>query len=186
MSSGETEAARGAADPVPPGAGDRATDREALQRALAEAEQRASALRDQYVRAVAELENVRKRAQRDVENASRYGLEKFATELLPVIDSLELAVANAPRADAASLTAGQQATLQLLQKAFEKLGIRQIDPAGAPFDPSLHEAVMAQDSATAEPNSVLQVVQRGFELNGRVLRPARVIVSRAAARADAN
>jgi molecular chaperone GrpE len=152
---------------------------EELQQALAEAQERANALRDQYLRSVAELENVRKRAQRDVENASRYGLEKFAAELLPVLDSLELAVGSADRADARSLAAGQQATLKLLAKAFEKLNIREIDPLGQPFDPARHEAVMAQDSTTAEPNSVLQVLQRGYELNGRLLRPARVSVARA-------
>ncbi|HTV52968.1 MAG TPA: nucleotide exchange factor GrpE [Steroidobacteraceae bacterium] len=150
-----------------------------LQRALAESEQRAEGLRDQYLRSVAELDNVRKRAQRDIEAANRYGLERFAQELLPVIDSLELAVASAGQADAQSLTAGQQATLRLLEKAFDKLNIRPIDPRGEPFDPARHEAVLMQDSPTAEPNSVLQVVQRGYELGGRLLRPARVIVARA-------
>jgi molecular chaperone GrpE len=150
-----------------------------LEQALAEAQARAGTLRDQYMRSVAELDNVRKRAQRDVENASRYGLEKFAAELLPVLDSLEAAVGSADRADAKTLAAGQEATLKLLARAFEKLNIRQIDPLGEPFDPALHEAVMAQPSNTAEPDSVLQVLQRGYELNGRLLRPARVIVARA-------
>jgi molecular chaperone GrpE len=150
-----------------------------LEQALAEAQARAGTLRDQYMRSVAELDNVRKRAQRDVENASRYGLEKFAAELLPVLDSLEAAVGSAERADAKTLAAGQEATLKLLARAFEKLNIRQIDPLGEPFDPALHEAVMAQPSNTAEPDSVLQVLQRGYKLNGRLLRPARVIVARA-------
>ena len=149
-----------------------------LQQALAEAQQQAGSHKDQYLRTVAEMENVRKRAQRDVENASRYGLEKFAVELLPVLDSLQGAVSNAARADAKSLVAGQEATLKLLLKAFERLNIREINPTGEPFDPALHEAVMAQDSSTAEPNAVLQVVQSGFELGGRLLRPARVIVAR--------
>ncbi len=153
---------------------------EELQKALTDAEQRAEGLRDQYLRSVAELDNIRKRAQRDVESATRYGLEKFATELLPVKDSLELAVASAAQADARSLAEGQEATLKLLAKAFDKLGIREIDPRGEPFDPARHEAVLMQDSATAEPNSVLQVVQRGYEINGRLLRPARVIVARTA------
>jgi molecular chaperone GrpE len=152
-----------------------------LAQALAEAQQQAAGLKDQYLRTAAEMENMRKRAQRDVENASRYGLEKFAVELLPVLDSLQGAVSNAARADAKSLAAGQEATLKLLVKAFEKLNIRAIDPTGEPFDPARHEAVMAQDSPTAEPNSVLQVVQPGFEIGGRLLRPARVIVARAPA-----
>ena len=156
---------------------------ERLQQALAESEERAKNHWEQYLRAVAELDNVRKRAQRDIEAANRYGLEKFAAELLPVKDSLELAVANAASADAASLKAGQQATLQLLAKALEKLGVSLIDPHGEPFDPARHEAMLAQESASAEPNSVLKVVQPGYELNGRLLRPARVIVAKEPARA---
>jgi molecular chaperone GrpE len=150
-----------------------------LSKALTEAQQLASSHKDQFMRAVAELDNVRKRAQRDVENASRYGLEKFAVELLPVLDSLQGAISTGARADAKSLVEGQEATMKLLTKAFERLNIRPINPTGEPFDPSRHEAVMAQDSTTAEPNSVLQVVQPGFELGGRLLRPARVIVARA-------
>lgn len=152
---------------------------ERLQQALAESEERARGHREQYLRAVAELDNVRKRAARDIEAANRYGLEKFAAELLPVRDSLELAAENAGRADAKSLLEGQEATLKLLAKALEKLGVTRLDPLGEPFDPSRHEAMMTQESSTAEPNSVLQVVQPGYELNGRLLRPARVIVARA-------
>jgi molecular chaperone GrpE len=152
---------------------------EQLQVALAQAEERAKSNRDQYLRALAEIENVRKRSQREIENASRYGIEKLVTELLPVKDSLQLAVENAGRADARSLAEGQEATLKLLSKAFEKLGINELDPVGQPFDPAQHEALTAQESATAEPNSVLLVVQKGYELNGRLLRPARVIVSKA-------
>ncbi|HEV3179847.1 MAG TPA: nucleotide exchange factor GrpE [Steroidobacteraceae bacterium] len=151
---------------------------ERLQQALADSEERARSHREQYLRAVADLENVRKRAQRDIEAANRYGLEKFAAELLPVKDSLERAVQSAPEADVSTLREGQEATLQLLARALEKLGVRVIDPQGEPFDPTRHEAMMTQESATAEPNSVLQVVQPGYELNGRLLRPARVIVAR--------
>jgi len=156
---------------------------ERLQQSLAESEERAKSHWDQYLRAVADLDNVRKRAARDIEAANRYGLEKFAAELLPVKDSLELAVQNAGKADVASLKAGQEATLQLLDKALQKLGVKVIDPAGEPFDPERHEAMMAQESKTAEPNSVLQVVQPGYELNGRLLRPARVIVAKEPSRA---
>lgn len=153
---------------------------ERLQQALAEAEERAKSHWEQYLRAVAELDNVRKRAQRDIEAANRYGLEKFAAELLPVRDSLELAVQNAEKTtDTRSLKQGQEATLQLLVKALENIGVVTINPIGEPFDPARHEAMLAQPSETAEPNSVLQVVQPGYELKGRLLRPARVIVSRA-------
>ena len=93
-------------------------------------------------------------------------------------DSLELGLEAGEKADVRSLLAGKEATLRLLSKAFEKHGIVEINPVGAPFDPQLHEAMAMQDSATAEPNTVLQVVQKGYQLNGRLLRPARVIVAR--------
>jgi molecular chaperone GrpE len=160
-----------------------AAEIERLQQALAEAEERARAQREQYLRAVAELDNVRKRAQRDIEAANRYGLEKFAAELLPVRDSLELAVQSAaqPEVDPLALKQGQEATLQLLAKALERLGLEPINPVGEAFDPSRHEAMLAQPSGTARPDTVLQVVQTGYELNGRVVRPARVIVAKAPA-----
>jgi molecular chaperone GrpE len=154
-----------------------------LEQRLAAAEARAEEARNNQLRAAAELDNVRKRTQRDIENAHKYGLERFAQELLPVKDSLELGLEAAQKsdeyADAASLIAGKQATLQLLSRAFEKFNLTEVNPVGAPFDPTLHEAVMMQESATAEPNSVLQVVQKGYQLNGRLLRPARVIVAKA-------
>jgi molecular chaperone GrpE len=173
---GETGEAGTAAESASPLA-----ELERLQQALTEAEERARSHREQYLRAVAELDNVRKRAQRDIEAANRYGLEKFAAELLPVRDSLELAVQSADQAkvDARSLKEGQEATLQLLAKALERLGVTVISPVGEPFDPTRHEAMLAQESATAEPNTVLQVVQPGYDLNGRLLRPARVIVAKA-------
>lgn len=150
----------------------------ALRTALAAAEDNARAQRDQYLRAMAEIDNVRKRTQRDIENAHRYALEGFASDLLAVRDSLELAVRNAGTADLKTLLAGQEATLKLLERAFDKHAIKRLDPAGEPFDPSQHEAVMMQDAGKAAPNSVLQVVQSGYEVNGRLLRPARVIVAK--------
>jgi molecular chaperone GrpE len=135
--------------------------------------------REQSLRAAAEMENLRKRTAREVEQAHRFALERFAQELLAVRDSLELAVASGPRADAASLIAGQEATLKLLARAFERFAIQLVDPRGEPFDPQRHEAIAVRESTTAAPDSVLEVVQPGYELNGRLLRPARVIVSRA-------
>jgi molecular chaperone GrpE len=152
---------------------------ERLQQELAQSEERSKNHWDQYLRAVAELDNVRKRAQKDIESANRYGLERFILELLPVKDSLELAVENAGRGDAASIAAGQEATLQLLKTALTKQDVKTLEPLGEPFDPSRHEAMMAQPSASAEPNSILKVVQPGYELNGRLLRPARVIIAKA-------
>ena len=181
IENGERSAPQGgqagaAGEPVSP-----AAELERLQQALAESEERARGHREQYLRAVAELDNVRKRAQRDIEAANRYGLEKFAAELLPVRDSLELAVQSAaqPEVDVRSLKQGQEATLQLLAKALERLGVTPIQAAGEPFDPTRHEAMLAQESAAASPGTVLQVVQSGYELNGRVIRPARVIVAKA-------
>ena len=136
-------------------------------------------LKDEKLRVLAELDNIRKRAQRDVEQAHRYALEKFAGELLPVKDSLDLGVENAGKADAVALAEGQAATQRLLAKALEKAGIVELNPVGEPFDANLHEAMAAQPSETAEPNSVLAVIQRGYTLNGRLLRAARVIVARA-------
>jgi len=175
----ERHGATGEATAVLPETAAQLVELERLQQALTESEQRAKNHWDQYLRAVADLDNVRKRAQRDIEAANRYGLEKFAQELLPVWDSLDLAVQNAGKAaDLRTLVQGQEATLQLLSKALQKIGVAPINPQGEPFDPARHEAMMAQESATAEPNSVLQVVQPGYELNGRLLRPARVIVSK--------
>jgi molecular chaperone GrpE len=151
----------------------------ALEQQLAEARAKADENFALYVRALAELENVRKRAAKDLEQAHRYGVERFAQELLPVVDGFELAQANAAGADAKSLLEGQAATLRLLLKAFEKAGIAEVDPTGRPFDPEQHEAMVAQPSADVAPNTVLQTIQKGYVLNGRVLRPARVIVSRA-------
>lgn len=154
---------------------------EALRAELAVAEARARESQELYLRTLAEMENVRKRAQRDVEAANRYGLERFAQELLPVKDGLDLAVENAGRADAQSLVEGQRATQKLLDRAFERLQITELNPVGEPFDPARHEAMLMQESATAEPNSVLSVVQRGYSLNGRLLRPARVVVAKSPA-----
>jgi molecular chaperone GrpE len=154
------------------------TDQDQPAKVLAEAQAKADENWNSYLRAVAELENYRKRVARDLENAHKFGLEKFAADLLDVRDSLEMGLEAGEKADARSLLAGKEATLRLLSKAFEKQGITEINPIGSPFDPQLHEAMAMQDSATAEPNTVLQVVQKGYQLNGRLLRPARVIVAR--------
>jgi molecular chaperone GrpE len=136
------------------------------------------------LRAVAELENVRKRAAREVESARQFGVERFASDLLQVADTLGLAVASGTSAGAATLAEGQEATLRLLLKAFERAGLSVIDPAGEPFDPDRHEAMATQPSADLPSHTVLQVVQKGWMLNGRLLRPARVIVSTAPEAAD--
>jgi molecular chaperone GrpE len=148
---------------------------------LAAAEGRAEQLRADFLRAIAELENFRKRSAREVDSARQFGVERFAADLLPVADTLGLAVDSAGTADAATLAQGQEAVLRLLLKAFERAGLSAVDPAGQPFDPSQHEAMAMQPSAEHPSHTVLQVVQKGWLLNGRLLRPARVIVSAEAA-----
>jgi molecular chaperone GrpE len=162
-----------------PAGADSASELQALRQALAAAEDNARAQRDLYLRAAAELDNVRKRAQRDIDNAHRFAIEGLAAELLAVRDGLELGVRNGAKADARTLLDGQETTLKLLDRAFEKFSVRQLDPAGQRFDPAQHEAVLMQASDAAAPNTVLQVVQPGYELKGRLLRPARVIVAKA-------
>jgi molecular chaperone GrpE len=161
---------------APAGAPDEATDVGALQAALAAAENRALESRDLYMRALAELENVRKRASRDIEQAHKYGLERVAHDLIGVKDSLELGLGSAASMD--TLREGTQATLQLLSKTLEKAGLTEIVPQGEQFNPELHEAMVMQPSAQHVPNSITQVVQKGYQLNGRLLRPARVIVAK--------
>ncbi|MGH8129787.1 MAG: nucleotide exchange factor GrpE [Steroidobacteraceae bacterium] len=146
---------------------------------LAEAEARAEQNRADFLRAIAELENFRKRAAREIESARQFGVERFAADLLPVADTLALALETAASVDAATLIEGQQATLRLLHKAFERAGLTELDPVGQAFDPAQHEAMAMRDSVEHPPHTVLQVVQKGWLLNGRLLRPARVIVSAA-------
>ncbi len=149
--------------------------------ALAAAEAKAVENRNNYLRAVAELENYRKRAEREIDNARKYAVERFAQELVTVGDALEAGINAGGDNPGPALLEGAQATLRQLHKAFEKAGIKIIDPAAQTFDPEWHEAMVAQESATVAPNTVLTVVQKGYSLNGRLLRPARVIVSKAPA-----
>jgi molecular chaperone GrpE len=132
---------------------------------------------DRYLRTAAELENVRKRATRDVEHAHKFAVERFATDLLAVCDSLEMAVVAEGEATVDSLKEGSEATLKLLLATMQRFGIEELDPLGEPFDPTHHEAITMQPSAQAEPGSVLTVFQKGYALNGRLLRPARVVVA---------
>jgi molecular chaperone GrpE len=143
------------------------------------AEEQVEESRNAYLRAVADLENYRKRVAREVENARQFGAERLASGLLPVLDSLELGLANAERADAATLAEGQKGTLKLLLKALEASGIVEIDPAGQVFNPEQHEAMAMQPTAEQPPDTVVTVAQKGYSLNGRLLRPARVIVATA-------
>ena len=169
----EAESAGAAPDPDGDVLSGAAASEDPLQEALAKAEDHWN----QYIRTAAELENVRKRAARDQENARKYGIEKFAGELLTVLDSLEAGLEAGANASAEDLLAGKEATLTLLRSILEKHGVSEVDPEGEVFNPALHEAISMQPSTTAEPDSVLTVVQKGYDLNGRLLRPARVIVA---------
>lgn len=137
---------------------------------------------NQLLRARADIENERRRLQRDLENAHKFGIEKFALELLPVKDSLELGLASAAEgANVEKLREGTELTLKMLRSALEKVGISEIDPTGEKFNPELHEAMTTQETGEVEPNSVVTVYQKGYLLNGRLLRPALVVVSKAPA-----
>ncbi len=147
--------------------------------ALAAAEARADENRNNYLRAVAEMENFRKRSEREIDNARKFAIERFAQELVTVGDALEAGINAGPANSGQALLEGAQATLRQLQRAFDKAGIKVIDPAGQPFDPEWHEAMAVQESQDQPPNTVLAVIQKGYSLNGRLLRPARVLVSKA-------
>lgn len=153
--------------------------------ALAAAKAKADENWNLYLRAAAEVENVRKRATRDVENAHRFALENLGRELLSVVDSLEMGLAAAGNADAAALREGSEATCKLLKTTLERFGVSEVDPEGEPFDPEMHEAMSMMPSEKVEPGSVAQVIQKGYALNGRLLRPARVIVAAEPPPADA-
>ncbi len=144
---------------------------------LAAAEAAAAEERERALRLAAEMENLRRRAARDVENARRYGHERFATELLPVADSLDLALGSAGEAPEA-VREGLEMTLRLLHDIFARHHIEVIEPVvGENFNPEFHEAMTTQPSAEMAPDRILTVVQKGYQLHDRLLRPARVVVS---------
>lgn len=143
------------------------------------AEESAAEFRDQFLRTAAELENVRRRAARDVESAHRFGVERFAREMLAVVDSLEMGREAARGAgESGAVAEGLEATLRLLLSVLGKFGVSPIEAFGEPFDPEAHEAIMTQPSTEAEPDTVIGVVQQGYRIHDRLLRPARVIVAR--------
>ncbi len=155
---------------------------EDLARLLEEAHAKAEENWEKVVRVQAELENSQRRAQRDIENAHKFGLEKFAQELLPVKDSLEMGLSAAEGSDhevADKLREGTELTLKMFTSALEKFGVKEINPVGEAFNPEWHQAMTMQESAEHEPNTVMAVMQKGYSLNDRLLRPAMVVVSKA-------
>ncbi len=152
---------------------------EQLEKKVAEAETKATQNWDKALRAVAELENVKRRAERDVEGAHKYALEKFSNALLPVIDSLERALEvkiDAPEIQ--SMRQGVEMTLKMFTDTVAKFGLEMISPMGQQYDPHVHEAMTLVDNPDVEPNTVMAVYQKGWRLNGRLVRPARVVVSK--------
>lgn len=150
---------------------------------LQDAQAKADEYWNQLLRARAEMSNLQRRAERELESAHKYSLEKFAAELLPVIDSLEMglnAAGDAGQTDPVKLREGMELTLKILAAGLEKFGVRAVNPAGEKFNPALHQAMAVQPAPGAEPNTVLDVYQKGYLLNDRLIRPAMVVVSPAA------
>lgn len=152
-----------------------------LEAALAKAEATVQEQKDSVLRAHAEMENARRRASTEVDKARKFALEKFAGELLPVVDNLEraLQVADAENEAIKPVVEGVELTLKSFISTIEKFGLEVVDPQGETFNPEHHQAMSMQESADVAPNTVMAVMQKGYLLNGRLLRPAMVMVARA-------
>lgn len=151
-----------------------------LQKQLAVAEEKVNQHWERLLRQQAEMDNLQRRVERDVANAHKYALEKFVLELLPIVDSLERAVGthSDEESGAGSLLDGVTLTLKMFYAALEKFSVQQVDPLAQPFNPELHQAVSTQIDCDAKPGSVISVLQKGYLLNGRLVRPALVIVAK--------
>lgn len=175
----ETETSAAAAE-VPSDAAPQApASIEELEQRLGEATRKAEEHWDRFVRAQAEVENVRRRAERDLRNAHKFALERFAKELLAVVDSLELGLQAATGSDvnADGLREGMELTLKQFCAALERFDVKSVDPMGERFNPEFHQAMATEPSADAEPNTVVRVFQKGYLLHDRLLRPALVVVA---------
>lgn len=152
-----------------------------LREQLEAAEANAGMARDELLRVQAEMQNLRRRTEQDIEKAHKYGQEKFSVELLAVMDNLERSSAAAEASEDEAVKAikeGVELTLKGFMDCFKRFNIEPVDPLGEPFDPQLHQAMSIQDSPDAEPNTVIAVMQKGYTLHGRVIRPAMVMVSK--------
>ena len=150
---------------------------EHLLEQIARAEKKAEENWELLLRTKAEMENLRKRTEKDLENAHKYGMEKFVSEMLPVKDSMELGLA-AEEVTVESLHEGMKLTMNMFNTTFDKLGVKEIDPQNEAFDPELHQAMTMQETDEVEPNTVIAVMQKGYLLNDRLVRPAMVVVSK--------
>jgi len=172
---------QGGADDFPDGPEDKVPDHAELTALLEDARGKADEHWDQVVRTQAEMDNLRKRSERDLANAHKFALERFANELLPVKDSLEMGLAAfaTENGDPQKLQEGVELTLQMLTAAMEKSEIREVNPENESFNPDFHQAMSIQERDDVPPNTVVTVVQKGYLLNERLIRPAMVIVSKA-------
>lgn len=152
-----------------------------LEQALATAKATVDNQKDMVIRAKAEVDNMRRRAAQDVDKAKKFALEKFATEMLAVVDNLERGLANIDAEQQQVIFEGIDLTLQGLNSGLEKFGVKAVDPQDKPFNPEFHQAMSMQEVEGVEPNTVIAVMQKGYELNGRLIRPAMVMVSKAKA-----
>ena len=154
---------------------------DALTAALELAQQEAAETKEQALRAVADAQNVKRRAEADVDKARKFALEKFASELLVVADNMERALDSAELENelVKPIAEGVELTQKSLIHALNKFNVEQVDPMGEPFDPQFHQAMSMIENPDAEPNTVIAVMQKGYTLNGRLLRPAMVMVSKA-------
>jgi molecular chaperone GrpE len=154
---------------------------DAAQERIAELEEQLAGAQENALRAAAEGQNIRRRAEQDIEKAHKFALEKFATDLLAVVDSLERGIEVTDQADekVRSMREGMELTYKLLLDTLKRFQVERIDPQGQPFNPEQHQAMAMEESIHAEPNSVLKVFQCGYLMNGRLLRPAMVVVSKA-------
>ena len=162
-----------------------------LQDELEQAKSKADENWNEYLRSCAELENTKRRMERDVEKAHKFAVEKFVLELLPVKDSLEMGLAAAKdqtdnTVSVQKLIEGKELTLKMLTDAMNKFGVEMVDPLDQPFDPEYHQAMSMQESETKAANTVLAVMQKGYTLHGRLIRPAMVVVSKAASKTEDN
>lgn len=150
----------------------------AMQNEMSRLQDEVSLAKDQVLRAAAEVQNIKRRAQLDVEKAHKFALDKFVESLLPVVDSLELGLKNAADTDDANtgMREGMELTLKLMIDTLAKNGVEQLNPIGEPLDPNYHQAITMVPNPEMEPNTVMDVVQKGYALNGRCVRPAMVIV----------
>jgi molecular chaperone GrpE len=177
----EAPAGPTSAEPAAPVAGNEEDALEALRREAAVLRQQLADAQERALRIQAEADNQRKRAARDVENAHKYALERFVADLLPVVDSLELGIeaTGSGSADIENLRQGMDLTLKKFLDTLARYGVTPVNPLGERFNPDRHEAVSALPQEGAEPNTVLSVMQKGYELNGRLVRPAMVVIVKA-------